>query len=67
MTASILFALWLLGFAWFVFDHSDWMTHRFPTVTLTDRAVSLTMALCWPIVFAAAVIDATFFEDAEDQ
>lgn len=67
MTASILFAVWLLGFAWFLFDHGDWMTHRVPTVSLTDRAVSLAMALCWPIIVVAAIIDATFFEDGEDQ
>lgn len=67
MTGAILFALYLLGFAWFLFDHGDWMTRRYATVSVTDRAISLAIALCWPIVLAGAFIDATFFEDAEER
>jgi hypothetical protein len=66
MIASILFAIWLLGFAWFLFDHGEWMARRYFRVTATDLGVSLSMALCWPIVCIAALIDLTFFEDAEE-
>ncbi|MBU1522088.1 MAG: hypothetical protein KJ728_11785 [Alphaproteobacteria bacterium] len=66
MTAAILYGVYLVGFVWFLLDHTDWMNGRFPTVNLTDRAVSLSMALCWPLVLAAALIDACFFEAPED-
>lgn len=66
MTAAIFYGVYAVGFAWFLLDHTDWMNGRFPTVRLTDRAFSLSMALCWPLILGVAIIEDIFFEDAED-
>ena len=66
MTASILYAIWLLGAAWTLFDYTDWLQFR-SRITLTDRAQGLCCALGWPILFIAVAVDVLFLEDAEDQ